>query len=1551
MFKKAAKSIMALLLLVTAACPTLVGAEEQGLPQQSQTVQVQAEQTPQGQAPAAQEQLITKPTIQVAAVDRISKKYRNGATALKSVEVTIQHEGAFTYSIDWVQDTPYGEPSHLEEKIESQTSQKPVTVTLEGNETGTPVKYHITATPEGKDESYQASFDIVVDLPDKGVEKKQALAVVAEEDMVNISTPAKDTTDVDLNTNVVLTIPNTAKLASSDPITPGSLSLLEMKITRDPDSQQKVDTPFQATLSSDGSKITLTPTVPLAGSTTYQVDFPEAKLLNPATKNLNKAFSSRFTTKSDVVPPDVTFTPANMKTGVDRTSKLFVSFSEPIYCVKEPNPLTPVSSNNINSLGLVQLLDSSGSQVQVSLDYDSNKNTISITPKNELFPGQNYKISVVGDLVQDFNGNKVAAAIATFQTAEDKTAPLGKLTNTIPVDLTSNLTIAFEELMYQAGEGANVPTPTSLASTYKLTYGSNQTVTSTASYDAATRTITIDPTQDLAPNTTYTLTLLPNQLKDIGGNVIGGQGQTFTFTTKADTVPPTTTISLTSSTQSPNVALDTNIDIDFNKNVTQQSNVVVTVKNNATNANITYTTTWPTANRKMRLDPTVDLDPNTSYTVTVPAGLVKDASGNPNGQTTLSFTTTATDSRAITQTFYPANNATNVSPDAVLSITFNKSITATTGTVMQGANPNTKFILRRSVDKVAVPTTLSYDAVQRKMSITPTVDLLSNFKYELVLQPSAVQDSLNNVNGADAVTFTTAMDIGNPTASYYPYNAQNNFPIDANLRITFNKNVYYSGSAITSVNAPNTFTLRDNSTGTIVSLLTATYYSTTRELTIHPTQNLKGNTSYTLSINSLVQDSAGRSVTPAAVTFTTAADTNQPTVFVNPSNNSSGVLLNSNITITFSKPVTLLTSSYPSYISIRDNVQNTNVAFTATWVPGTQSIVVDPISDLLPNRLYTVTVLPGLVKDNSNLLNATGYSYFYTQADSLPPSFTSIPSAGARNVSLTDNLSVTVSEPFTLYNGAEVTSQNVGTFVSLVDSRGKVVPTTATYNASTRTITIDPTPILRSNEDYRIVIDAYKIKDMAGNGNYSYSASFHTVYYGTLYVSADVTNGQTNVSTNRSFLISFSDYVYLANGTPLTNSNVGRLVKFTDDRGKNVPFTAAWDDDNLAITISPKVKLDSATRYDLKMDAGLVQNGGGAKNPALSVSFTTTLKEGDLPTVDSSPENGEEDVPLDTDIYLQFSEPILLANGSKLTNSNASSLVQLKESGGDAVSYQAEWDEGNAILTLKPTYALKKNESYTIYLPAGLVRDLSNNPVPAYTSNFYTSRDRNLVKVTTTPANGEKNVPLDKTLKVTFGDSVTLKNKDKITNYNLGTIIGLYDEDRKPVNVTFTWSDKDRTAQIKPAAPLKRGATYTLVVQGNSVFTSSKKTNAGTNVTFTTSQKTTPPTIKSNPKDGDKNVNIRQNIEITFGEKVTLTDGTDITNDNVASLVKLVDEDNKTVASKVTWNASTRKITLDPKLNLKKNKSYYIYLPAGVVSGVSGNLNENYAAKFKTANK
>ena len=111
-------------------------------------------------------------------------------------------------------------------------------------------------------------------------------------------------------------------------------------------------------------------------------------------------------------------------------------------------------------------------------------------------------------------------------------------------------------------------------------------------------------------------------------------------------------------------------------------------------------------------------------------------------------------------------------------------------------------------------------------------------------------------------------------------------------------------------------------------------------------------------------DYAVLSATDDTYTATYTADTAPPSVVsVSPADNATGIALTANITAIFSESMDVATINTSTF-ELR-SLNNVLVPATISYIPGTRTAVLNPITELSPSTLYTATIKGGQVKDMS----------------------------------------------------------------------------------------------------------------------------------------------------------------------------------------------------------------------------------------------------------------------------------------------------------------------------------------------------------------------------------------------------------------------------------------------------------------------------------------------------------------------------------------------------------------------------------------------------------
>lgn len=326
----------------------------------------------------------------------------------------------------------------------------------------------------------------------------------------------------------------------------------------------------------------------------------------------------------------------------------------------------------------------------------------------------------------------------------------------------------------------------------------------------------------------------------------------------ADAVKPviTTTDPLNATS---GIARSKTIDITFSENIVAgnayNSIVIKDAANNAIAVNKSI------SGRTLSLDPVSDLAYQTTYTVVIPSGAVKDTSNNSFAEPQYIFSFTTLDNTAPTiLSTDPANSATGIAADKTITVTFSENIQAGSAyssiTVSTG---NTQTAISKSISGSI-------------LTLDPTGSLTSGAQYTVTIPASAVKDMENNNLAAQhTFNFTVAPDTTAPTVlSTDPSNGATGVAKSKNITINFSEEIV-AGSAYESI------TLKD-AADKAVTIAKAISTSTASSLVIDPSADLILGASYKLTIPaSAVKDKASNALaSETTISFTVTTDSIAP---------------------------------------------------------------------------------------------------------------------------------------------------------------------------------------------------------------------------------------------------------------------------------------------------------------------------------------------------------------------------------------------------------------------------------------------------------------------------------------------------------------------------------------------------------------------------------------------------------------------------------------------------------------------------------------------------
>ena len=398
----------------------------------------------------------------------------------------------------------------------------------------------------------------------------------------------------------------------------------------------------------------------------------------------------------------------------------------------------------------------------------------------------------------------------------------------------------------------------------------------------------------------------------------------------------------------------------------------------------------------------------------------------------------------------PANGATLVNLNSVVTATFNKE--------MDPATINTStFTLRRGT--IQVPGLVTYSGTTAVF--TPAANFAPNTTYTGTITRGARDPQRNALRENYTWSFTTGVapdTIPPRVISTDPANGDSNVVITKVITATFSK--IMNPATINTT----TFTLRQ---GTTLIPGTVTYLGNTASFT--PTVSLAFNTTYIGTITTGARDMANNALVSNFVwSFSTAPpppDVTAPTVIsTDPANGATNVSLNKIISATFSESMNPATINNTTFLLM----QGTTVIAGSVSYSGTTAFFV-PTVPLVTNRTYTATITTG-AKDLAGNSLAANYVWTFSTT-TFPTVISTIPTNGAQGVPLNQIISATFSEAM---NPATI---NNTTFLLM---RGAIsVAGTVTYAGNTASFT--PTGLLLAGTVYTATITT-GARNLAGNG-------------------------------------------------------------------------------------------------------------------------------------------------------------------------------------------------------------------------------------------------------------------------------------------------------------------------------------------------------------------------------------------------------------------------------------------------------------------------------------
>jgi YD repeat-containing protein len=1135
-----------------------------------------------------------------------------------------------------------------------------------------------------------------------------------------------------------------------------------------------VTVPASFALSSGNSLLTFTPSIPLAANTTYTLSVGavtdlEGQLLdNPGTVTFDTGSTP------DATALTVTqVTPINNATAVPTNAIVRLVFNKPV------DPLTVDRST-------FRVEESNPAPGAVTVAPDGLSATFVPSGLN---PGTVYSVLVRG--IADLTGRQISGPCASaFVFCSTFTTGVGANTTALAVAAVSppNGTVGVPVNAKVVVVVSSPIDPRALPSNVITLSTGGQPVTGSMTLSSDLTTLTFTPANRLILTTSYNVSV--GGLVDISGNALVPFQSSFTTGTSiAPDVTPPSVVSTTPLNGQNGVDVNSSIMLAFSEPLNP-----VTV----TNATIPVTTltgspggnpgvlagTYSVNGSTVTFTPATPFPGSAVIRITV-AG-VQDLAGNSSSSIgfSSSFTTAAVVDTTAPQVVAvtPNSGATNIGLNSVVVLNFSKSLnrsTVTSSTVSLFANGQ----------PLATSSAISAD----NRTVTLSGGRLPEATVITVVATNGVQDLSGNglIDFVSDFTTRPPVDVTPPSViNQRPGNGATEVPLSSSV-------VMFLSEPMSAATLPGALHVAQNGLS-VNGALTLAGNAQTVEFV--PSSPWLASSLVEIFLDTTALDLAGNPLTNYQGFFRTILDPSFArfqAVSTSPTNGASNLPTNVVIRAATNTPVVPSTVNANTVV-LQDAAGSVVGAAIGTDASG-QVIQFVPFAPLLPNTSYIFQLTTGIIGEDGFSLPFTFQTSFTTGAgaDTIPPQVTSVtPPDGSAGIGVNASIRLHFSEPIDplTLTGATVRISAVGV---------TEIPGSISFSNNNQDVLIVPQAPLPDNTAVTIAVSG--VQDLAGNSVLPTSTQFSTSigpdFTPPVVVAANPSRNATGVPTNTFIALQASEPVDLS--TVTSNS-----LKLTDTaNGQQVAGTYALSVDGRTITFLPAAALLAAHTYSVSFTklgiTDLVGNLLAGTNSFFDFSFTVGAGTDNVgPTLLAiSPANALAQVPINTQVVVQFDEPIDALTVNVVTLTGPAGNVEVLHL----------LSSGNTVLTLVPTVPLTAKGTYTLTI--GPVLDLSGMPLvsaPAI-STFATGSTFDLTVPLVTqviPANLASGVAADAVIQLQFSERVnpiTVNTASfRIVAQGTGALVA----------GTITVGADGLSAAFAPTAPLTATTTYLVQISG-----------------------------------------------------------------------------------------------------------------------------------------
>ena len=432
-------------------------------------------------------------------------------------------------------------------------------------------------------------------------------------------------------------------------------------------------------------------------------------------------------------------------------------------------------------------------------------------------------------------------------------------------------------------------------------------------------------------------------------------------------------------------------------------------------------------------------------------------------------------------------------------------------------------------------------------------------------------------------------------------------------------------------------------------------------------------------------------------------------------------------------------------------------------------------------------------------------------------------------------------------------------------------------------------------------------------------------------VSFDPANSSSTHAASDNIILTFNTAIRKASdNSDLTDSNVDAHITLKDanSSGSNINFDATIDASDRVITINPSSDLNSSQVVYVAI-GNTVENVCNTALSASSATFTTADST-DPVLSSSSPADEATAIAVDTNIVLTFNEAVDAESGNIIiVKSEDGSTVETIDVTDSQVS-----GSGSTEITINPSVTLDEQTAYHLTIDETAFDDSSSNSyagISDTTTINFTTADVTAPTVTFNPADSDTGVGRDSNINIEFNEAIVNADTSEITSSNIASLIILKDSNSNGSDLAFSATiDTDKKIiTIDPNNNFSLGQTVYVSISAVEDASANETSLSSSTFTVTSTGETIATII---PADSSINVLASSNITIGFNTAIRNLNDTEITNDNIHSLITLKDTDTNgtDIPFTISINTAKKVITINPISDLSSGQNIYVAIGATV---------------------